>query len=188
MIKVAFLCVCCLLMGCNKIPGLYCEENKGNYNFTVIVSGAKNKMATGESMVFILEADSSFNQSGNNQPLGVSTIRFFLNIERKNNQNNFEQYTNKDVFTVMDSTVIIYEKTKNAFIIFGNHYFPDRIGANLQLPKGKYRIALQREAEVSYNHITGSGMCYEYTNCSYILQRQTPLQLSGNNQFEVEVE
>jgi hypothetical protein len=175
-------------MGCKNIPGLYCEEHKGNYNFTVLVSGAKNMMATGDSMVFILQADSSFNQSGNNQPLGVSTIQFFLNIERKNNQNNFEQYTNKDVFNEMDSTVVIHDKTKNAFIIFGNHYFPDRIGTSIQLPIGDYRITLHSEAEVSYNRITESGMCYEYTNCSYYLQQQVPLILSGNNQFEVEVE
>lgn len=179
------------MAGCNNIPGLYCEEKVGDYVFPVFLSGAKNDMSTSESMVFMLRMDSSFNQTRNTgwstRPLGISYLQFYVRIEKRNDIFIYKNYTTRSALTEIGESRIGYDDQQNAFLISSSYYAPQLAGTSIKLPQGVYRITLLEDVEVMSNAITGSGQCVEYNNCHYYLNRQTPLELVGINQFIVSV-
>lgn len=192
--KAAFLVLCCLLTACKGIPGLYCEEKVGDY-FFVVYGSAKNEMQSSESMVFLLTMDSSLNQSSGGTwkqyPFGISNLQFFLRIEKRNALFRYEDYTSKDgLKSINDSGIIFgYNSEEKAFqIISTNRNVPKQLGVSLKLNPGNYRITLIDDIEIDTNAITESGICREYINCRYYLQRQTPLALSNSNQFLVDIQ
>lgn len=151
-------------------------------------------MQRSESMVFLLTMDSSFNQASGGSwkqyPFGISNLQFFLRIEKRNTLFGYDEYTSKDGLKSINDTGIIfgYNGKEKAFqIISTNRNVPKQLGVSLQLNPGNYRITLIEAVEINTNAITESGICQEYINCRYYLQRQTPLALSNNNQFLVEI-